>query len=67
MLDFNPILGFESYLKLQMLDWIILYMEEKLKENHSTLILEPKTSSAFKSLDFGLEFNVVFLVSLTLS
>ena len=61
MLDFNPISYFKSYLKFYMLDRVVLYMDQKLKESLSTFMLRLKHSSAFKDVKFCLEVEMIVL------
>ena len=57
MLDFNPILDFRLYRELQMLDWIVLYMDQNLRENlyGSKFVLWLKPNFTFKDVKFCLE------------
>ena len=48
MLDFNPILGFGSYLEFHMLNWVNLYMNKKLRKSLTTFMLKSKSNSTSK-------------------
>ena len=44
-----------------MLDWDVLYKNQKLRKSPTTFILKPKPSSTFKGFEFDLEVENVVL------
>ena len=53
MLDFNSILGFGLYLEFQMSDWVVPYIDKKLRKYRTTFMLKLKLSYTFKSPKFS--------------
>ena len=56
---FDPISVFRQYLEVWMLDWNILYMDEKIRKGSTTFMLMLKPSSTFKGYELCLEVENV--------
>ena len=52
MLDFKPFFGFRTYLELLRLDWVILYIDRKLRKSLLIFMFKPKPSLPLGVLNF---------------